>query len=322
LPRADFDEAKRSLVLRRHRGGFLQHCPAGTSGLVCCNYLVVNFASNCPYDCSYCFLQDYLASNPHLTAFTNVGDGLAEIDRALSAHPDKQFRVGTGELADSLALDPVTSLSRELVPFFASRRNALLELKTKSDCIDDLLEMDPRGRVVVSWSVSPQAIADSEEYGAASLDARFAAARRVSDAGYQVGFHLDPIVEHEGWRCHYDVMFEQLFDSVAADKIAWFSLGALRMTPALRRKVRQRPRERPGVHPLGAEMVDCSDGKLRVWRGLRVRMYQAFVERIGAGAPAATVYLCMEPPAVWQRAMREIPSDRQLGMRLAAGARW
>jgi spore photoproduct lyase len=52
------------LVLQRHRGGFLRHCPAGTAGLVCCNYLVVNLASNCPMDCSYCFLQDYLADAP------------------------------------------------------------------------------------------------------------------------------------------------------------------------------------------------------------------------------------------------------------------
>ena len=33
---------------------------------------------------------------------------------------DRQFRIGTGELADSLALDPLTGLSRELVPFFAA----------------------------------------------------------------------------------------------------------------------------------------------------------------------------------------------------------
>jgi len=39
---------------------------AGTPGLVCCNYLVVSLISNCPMDCSYCFLQEYLANNPTL----------------------------------------------------------------------------------------------------------------------------------------------------------------------------------------------------------------------------------------------------------------
>lgn len=320
-PRADFAAAKQSLVLKRHRGGFLQHCPAGTAGLVCCNYLVVNFASNCPFDCSYCFLQDYLADNPWLTAFTNVEDGLAEIERVLSAHPGKQFRIGTGELADSLALDPVTGLSRVLVPFFAARDNAVLELKTKSGCVDDLVDLEPRGRVVVSWSLSPSEVA-AEEYGTAPLAERLKSAARVLAAGYKVGFHFDPIIEHADWESSYARLLEELFDAVRPEAIAWFSLGALRMTAALQRRVRSRPAAAPGRHALGAELVPGGDGKLRVWGGLRVRMYRHLIDRIRARAPGTPLYLCMEPPAVWQRTMREIPSDRDLGVRIAAGARW
>jgi predicted HNH restriction endonuclease len=36
-PRESFAEGKRRLVIKRHRGTFMQHCPAGTTGLVCCN---------------------------------------------------------------------------------------------------------------------------------------------------------------------------------------------------------------------------------------------------------------------------------------------
>ncbi len=67
----DFAAGKRVLLLAPRRGAFLEHCPAGTRGLACCNYLVVNFASNCPMDCRYCFLQEYLADNPALTAYVN-----------------------------------------------------------------------------------------------------------------------------------------------------------------------------------------------------------------------------------------------------------
>jgi spore photoproduct lyase len=319
-PAVDFATGKRSLVLKRHRGGFLQHCPAGTSGMVCCNYLVVNFASNCPYDCSYCFLQDYLASNTRLTAFTNVDDALAEIDRALTAHPAKQFRIGTGELADSLALDPITGLSRQLVPFFAERDNAVLELKTKSDCVDELLQLDARGRTVVSWSINPEVVG-GDEHGAAPIAARLAAASRVQSAGYRVGFHLDPIVEHDGWERSYGQLLDEVFAAVGADAIAWISLGSLRMTASLQRRVRERRRPAPQLVQ-GAELVRGRDGKYRVWQGLRVRMFRFLLERIRQRAPRVPVYLCMEPPAVWQRAMRETPSDRELGMRLAAGAQW
>ena len=37
-------------------------------------------------DCSYCYLQEYLAHNPALKVFANVDDLLAEADELLSKH--------------------------------------------------------------------------------------------------------------------------------------------------------------------------------------------------------------------------------------------
>jgi spore photoproduct lyase len=319
LETKSFSAGKRQLVLQRHRGSFLRHCPAGTAGLVCCNYLVVNLASNCPFDCSYCFLQEYLANNPTMKAFTNVEDALAEIDLVLRAHPERSFRIGTGELADSLALDPLTALSRQLVPFFAERPNALLELKTKTDCVEELLHLDPKGRVVVSWSVNvPQVIA-AEEHGTATLDSRLAAARCVQSAGYKVGFHFDPLIELDGWEEGYAKTVDQILGAVNPGAIAWISLGSLRLTPALRQSIRSRP---GNSLILGSELVPCADGKSRVWRGLRTRMYCHLVERLARVAGDVPIYLCMEPPAMWNRVMGTVPNDRQLGVRLAGGAAW
>src|ERR1041384_6069699 len=142
----DFGAAKRRLFLQRHRGEFLKKCP-GSDGQVCCNYFVINFASNCPMDCSYWYLQEYLASNSALRVFGNVDDLLAEAGDLLGGHRKTFFRIGTGEITDSLALDPLIGFSKEIVPFFAEQPNALLELKTKSDCVDDLVRLDPKDRV-------------------------------------------------------------------------------------------------------------------------------------------------------------------------------
>ena len=60
-----FGAAKKRLFLTRYKGEFLKKCP-GSDGQVCCNYFVINFASNCPMDCSYCYLQEYLADNSEL----------------------------------------------------------------------------------------------------------------------------------------------------------------------------------------------------------------------------------------------------------------
>src|SRR5256886_11327123 len=79
------------LLFARQRATFLEHCPAGTPGLVCCNYLVVSLISNCPMDCSYCFLQEYLANNPTLKVFTNVED--RKSTRLNSSHSQISYAV-------------------------------------------------------------------------------------------------------------------------------------------------------------------------------------------------------------------------------------
>lgn len=312
---ADFTAAKRVLAVQRHRSTFLQHCPAGTTGMVCCNYLVINFASNCPFDCSYCFLQDYLANNPALKVFSNPEDGLAELDGVLRQRSGRTLRIGTGELADSLALDALTDLSRTLVPFFAARENAMLELKTKSTCVDNLLGLDPRDRVVVSWSVNAPAIIASEEHGTASLAERVAAARRVQDAGYLVGLHFDPLVAHEGWEEGYRDAVAAIFSSLDTRRIAWISLGSLRLTPRLKSAIRRR---HDLGHVLTSELVPGPDGKERAWRGLRVKMYRRMLAWLRAVDADMPLYICMEPAGVWEKVFGEAPSDRDVAQRLVA----
>ncbi|MCC6850640.1 MAG: radical SAM protein [Deltaproteobacteria bacterium] len=312
----DFAAAKRRLVLAEHRGSFLGHCPAGTRGLRCCNYLMMNFATNCPMDCGYCFLQEYLAENLPLTAYVNPGAALAEVARVLDKHGDRRFRIGTGELADSLALDPLTDLSADIVPFFAARSNALLELKTKTDAIDGLVALDPKDRVVVSWSLAPEAAVALAERGTTPIAARLAAARRVAAAGYKVGIHFDPMIEHAGWEEGYRDLVATLAAALPAARVAWVSMGALRFSSGLRRAVRARF---PGSPLLTGEQVRSADGKWRDFQPLRVAMYRLVRRYVEEALPDVPLFLCMETPEVWQRVFGAAPLGEQaLGARLAA----
>ena len=66
-------------------------------------------------------------------AYVNVEDLLGELEEVFTQYPDRNFRVGTGELTDSLALDAIVPYTAYLLPFFNQQSNAVLELKTKSD---------------------------------------------------------------------------------------------------------------------------------------------------------------------------------------------
>ncbi|MBI2987463.1 MAG: radical SAM protein [Deltaproteobacteria bacterium] len=310
-----FGDGKTRLVLTRHKGDFLKKCP-GSDGQLCCNYFVVNFASNCPMDCSYCYLQEYLGQNPALKVFSNVGDLIEETDRLLSRHRRFLFRIGTGEITDSLALDPYIGFSSEVVPFFAEQPNALLELKTKSDRIEGLLGLDSKERVVVSWSMNPQKVIDADEPLTASFEERLTAARHCQEAGYKLGFHFDPIVEYPGWEVDYREMVERIFAAVDHRRIAWLSMGVLRNTLGLKRIMRERF---PSTRVLSGEQVLCADGKMRYFQPLRVSMYRKMLGWIREASPTVFVYLCMESKEVWRQVFGFAPTcEKELGNRLVA----
>ncbi len=309
--------AKRSLILARHQGRFFKACPAATHGQgvarnVCCNYFVINYASNCHMECSYCYLQSYL-NFPYLILYANSQDLLSELDMVLSASPGRFFRVGTGELADSLALDPLSGYSVPLVEFFASRPNAVLEFKTKSNCVDRLLGIQHGGRTVVSWSINPRAVQMSDEHKTATIEERLAAAERCVAAGYRVAFHLDPLVHYPDWEADYEALIGEIFDRIPASSVAWMSIGALRMTSDLKQVMRTRF---PGSSlPLG-ELAPCQDGKLRYVKPIRLQMYSRVHGWIKERTSTA-VYACMERPEVWSRVFgRPVPDDEEENRRI------
>ena len=156
------------MTILRRRSPFLMACPAGSSEFACCGYLVLTLASNCPMDCGYCFLQEYLADNPGFQIYANYSDAFEELERLRRKSPARGFRVGTGELADSLAFDSLTGISRDLVEYFGDREDLTLELKTKTDEIDNLVAIDPKGRTLVSWTLSPDRVFQSTEHRTAS----------------------------------------------------------------------------------------------------------------------------------------------------------
>jgi spore photoproduct lyase len=306
-------EGKRKLFLARHKGDFLKKCP-GSDGQVCCNYFVINFASNCPMECSYCYLQEYLADNPALKVFSNVDDLIREADDLLTRHRKFFFRIGTGEITDSLVLDPYIGFCAEVIPFFAEQTNVLLELKTKSDRVEGLLSLDPKGRVVVSWSMNPQRVIERDEHLTASFEERLAAARRCQAAGYKLGFHFDPMIEYPGWEEDYREMVERIFSTLDHRRISWISMGVLRNTPGLKRIMRGRF---PSTRLLSGEQVLCPDGKMRYFQPLRVSMYRKMLGWIRGASPTVFVYLCMESKEVWERVFGFAPScEKELGNRL------
>ena len=300
--------AKKHLYLTEQQGRFVRHCPGASSrnaeGRLCCGYVVVDTVSNCNYDCTYCYLQSYI-NTPYLTVYANVDRLFEEIDSFLRVRPHQYVRMGSGEFSDSLSLDPLTGFSALLVPFIRQYPNVLFELKTKSDLVEGLLEQEPWGRVMVSWSINPHPVVEREEHKTAPLAARLQAARRCLEAGYKIGLHFDPLLHFPGWEDVYEPFVDEVFQALDPRDVTTLSMGSLRFAPELKDVVRVRfPRSRL----MSAELFPSEDGKVRYFRPVRADMYAKMWGWIRRYAPDAALYLCMETQALWQQTFGRAPS--------------
>lgn len=299
-------EGKKILWLTRQKGGFVKPCPC-TPKYIGCHYFIINSVLNCPLDCSYCILQLYLGPSP-VTVFVNLEEMRRGWDAFIRRRSGRFFRVGTGELGDSLALDPLTRTAAEFISYFRTRPNAFFELKTKTVHIQGVLEAEPAENIVISWSLNSVPVARREEKGAPSVFERLEAAREVVKRGFPVGFHFDPLVLHPGWEEAYGRIIERLLRMIPADRIRWISLGSLRFSPALKGMIEDRfPASRL---PLG-EMVPGRDGKLRYFKPLRLELYRGIVTALrrngGEGIP---LYFCMEDGEAWQKILKKNPGRK------------
>ncbi len=300
--------SKKHLYLTAQQGRFVRPCPGASSrrddGQLCCGYTIVDIVSNCNYDCTYCYLQSYINA-PYMTVYANVEPLFDELAALLQADPGQRVRIGSGEFSDSLSLEPLTGFAGLLVPFLRQFPNVLFEFKTKSDLVDNLLDLEPQGRVMVSWSISPEPVVRREEHKTAPLAARLQAARRCREAGYQIGLHFDPLLHYPGWESDYEGLVDEVFNYLEPDDITTLSMGSLRFAPALKPVVRSRF---PKSRIMAAELFPGADGKMRYFKPLRIEMYRHMIACLGRYLDPERIYLCMESQDVWQQVFGHAPA--------------
>lgn len=285
-----------TLLLTASRGRVVSRCP-GSKGHVCCNYLTVDLYLGCTLGCTYCIMRNYLNFDP-VTVYVNTQKGVQRIQEIADAHPNLVIRAGTGEVGDSLLLDPLFELSRDYIEGLSGRSNVFFELKTKTANVDHLLSIPNKGNCVIGFSVNPGPIIQEEEGCSASLTDRLEAAEKAVHNGFLLAFHFDPIIYSENWQDIYFPVVERL-QRFPPSKVAWISLGTLRYPP----KLKSHLEDRPFTYQ---EFVPCADGKHRYIQKIRTSMYRVMLEKLKVCCDAP-VYLCMESPAVWKNLFPSMP---------------
>lgn len=271
---------------------FFRRCPC-TKKCVCCDYHIFNLSFGCPYECTYCYLQEY--TNTHgIIIHSNINDFFDSFHkRKISSK-----RIGTGEFTDSLVLDGITGYSAMIIELFRKYPDMLFEFKTKSTNIGNILKTKPARNVIISWSLNPQSFIDENEFFSASLRERIEAAKTCVDAGYDVSFHFDPIVYSRRWESEYEELVDLLFGSIKGEHIRWISLGTFRFSRQLKKVIENRF---PENNILDGELILGFDGKLRYTDTVRTKIYTKMSGWIKKHSRKPFVYLCMENRSIWSQ---------------------
>ena len=194
--------------------------------MICPHFERLKLASNgCFYKCDWCYLKlTYRAAYPFIIIRAQYDKIKEQLYKRLRKTTDPVI-FNTGELADSLSMEHLTGAAREFIPWIGNTENSYLFMLTKSDNVDEILNLAHKSRTIIAWSMNNEMVSRKYEIGAPPFEKRLSAAVKVQKAGYPVRIRLDPIVPFEGWQDAYSETIKQIFSKINPERI---TLGTLR----------------------------------------------------------------------------------------------
>jgi spore photoproduct lyase family protein len=179
------------------------------------DFLPPSIANGCAMSCAYCYVPRNKGYANPITVFVNI----ERIMRAIERHAAKQgmklqpsqtdprdwvYDIGVNSdcSVDALISDNV----KDLVELFRTLPNAKATFATKY-VNDELLDLDPRGRTRIRFSLMPADTSRLLDVRTSPIDERIDSVDRFVEAGYEVHLNLSPVVHYEGWERDYEELF-------------------------------------------------------------------------------------------------------------------
>lgn len=278
--------------------------------IVCPHFDRLKLASNgCFYKCDWCYLKlTYRAAFPFITIRAEYDRVKEQIFRRLQKSKDPVI-FNSGELADSLSMEHLTKAGREFIPWFGNSENGYLFMLTKSDNVDDILNLPHNGHTIIAWSMNSPEVSRKFEIGAPSFEHRLKAAEKVQQAGYPIRIRLDPIVPFNGWQDAYADTINQIFSKISPERI---TLGTLRFEEGFYNMRNTIFTSGPGLPNYMEDMVPMFKpkklpgskkpkfGKYSFTEKVRADMFRFVINEIRKHSDCR-IALCKESASVWKK---------------------
>ena len=173
------------------------------------DYLVPYTSSGCIASCMYCYLVCNYNKCAYLRLFVNREQMLDKIiNVANKAEKELTFEIGSN--SDLILENTITNNLVWTIENFKKAKKGKLTLPTKFAFVDDLLNINHQGRVIIRMSVNPEYIINNVEFGTSRLKDRIDAINKLANADYEIGILIAPVILVDNWKELYHNLIIEL----------------------------------------------------------------------------------------------------------------
>lgn len=178
------------------------------------DYLVPYTSSGCIASCMYCYLVCNYNKCAYLRLFVNREQMLAKIIKT-AEKSEKELCFEIGSNSDLILENTITNNLVWTIENFANSKNGLLTFPTKFHMVDDILNINHNGKVIIRMSMNPEEIIKNVEFGTSSLQDRIEAINKLQEVGYKVGILIAPVIMVENWKELYLELIKTLSEKLS-----------------------------------------------------------------------------------------------------------
>ncbi|MFJ8045965.1 spore photoproduct lyase family protein [Kitasatospora sp. NPDC096147] len=184
------------------------------------DWIAPSTANGCALACAYCYVPRRKGYANPITVFTNIDKIIGYLGRHVARQGRKPepnqcdpaaWVYDIGENNDCSVDALVCDNTADLIRAFRDWPTAKASFATKW-VNPQLLELDPRGRTRIRFSLMPPADARLLDVRTTPVPDRIAAAGDFLDAGYEVHFNLSPVVLRAGWQADWVELLYRMDD--------------------------------------------------------------------------------------------------------------
>lgn len=190
------------------------------------DFLVPYTSSGCIAACMYCYLVCNYNKCAYLRLFVNREEMLNKlIKTANTSDSNLTFEIGSN--SDLILENTITSnLPWTINNFISSTKKGNLTFPTKFEMVDDILNLNHDGRIIVRVSVNPEDIINNFEHGTSRLFSRLTAINKLAEASYKIGIIIAPVILVDNWEKLYSKLIEYLYINLSpkAKKEVFFEI--------------------------------------------------------------------------------------------------